>query len=58
MLPHFILITNISHIVLLIHLSQSALQAVILAKLKTRLSHTAYTKNKLMNILPFHLKKG
>lgn len=58
MLPHFILITDISHIVLLIHLSQSALQAVIWAKLKTSLSHTAYTRNKLMNTLPFHPKKG
>lgn len=51
MLPHVILRRGNSHRVLLIHLSQSALQAIILVKLETSLSHTSLENPKTRPIV-------
>lgn len=51
MLPHVILRRDSSHRVLLTHLFQSALQANILVKLETSLSHTSLENRKTKPIL-------
>lgn len=60
MLPHIILRRGSSHIVLLIHLSRSALQAKIWLKSKPSLSHTSLhnPKNKPNQPSPLCPSKG
>lgn len=55
MLPHVILRGDSSHTVILTHLFQSALQAIIRVKLRISLSHTSSRNPKTKSNQPFTL---